>query len=70
MKEFDPKKRAEIYGQIANLIYEDQPYMFLYNQNSFYGFSKSLRGYRFSPRGPFDYSPGFGSIWKPAATSP
>ncbi|HVT28721.1 MAG TPA: ABC transporter substrate-binding protein [Lacipirellulaceae bacterium] len=65
MKEFDPAKRAEIYGQIANLIYEDQPYMFLYDQNSFYGFSKSLRGYRFSPRGPYDYSPGFGSLWMP-----
>jgi peptide/nickel transport system substrate-binding protein len=34
-------------------------------RNSFYGFSKSLRGYVFSPRGPYNYSPGFGSIWKP-----
>ena len=46
-------KRAEIYGQIHNMIYEDQPYLFLYNVNSFYGFNKKLRGYRFSPRGPF-----------------
>ena len=25
-------------------------------RNSFYGFNKSLRGYNFSPRGPFNYS--------------
>jgi peptide/nickel transport system substrate-binding protein len=65
MKEFDRAKRAEIYGQLANLIYEDQPSMFLYNYNSFYGFNKQLRGYRFSPRGPFSYGPGFSAIWMP-----
>lgn len=65
LKEFDRAKRAEIYGQISNLIYEDQPYMFLYDYASFYGFSKRLRGYRFSPRGPFSFGPGFGAIWMP-----
>jgi peptide/nickel transport system substrate-binding protein len=65
MKEFDREKRAEIYGEIFKKIYEDQPYMFLYNLSSFYGFNKNLRGYRFSPRGPFTYGPGFDSIWRP-----
>jgi peptide/nickel transport system substrate-binding protein len=65
MTEFDRTKRAEIYGEISNLIYEDQPYLFLYNQNWFFGFNKKLRGYRFSPRSPFGYSPGFSSIWSP-----
>jgi peptide/nickel transport system substrate-binding protein len=65
LKEFDREKRGEIYGQISNLIYEDQPYLFLYNQNWFYGFNKKLRGYRFSPRNPFGYSPGFSSFWCP-----
>ena len=65
VKEFDRAKRADIYGQIANLIYEDQPSLFLYNYNSFYGFSKTLRGYRFSPRGPFSYGPGFFALWMP-----
>jgi peptide/nickel transport system substrate-binding protein len=63
--EFDRQKRAEIYGKIANLIYADQPYLFLYNQNRFFGFSKMLRGYRFSPRGPYGYAPGFSSLWMP-----
>lgn len=65
-REFDRDKRAAIYGKIANLIYEDQPYTFLYEHSSFFGFNKRLRGFRFSPRGPFSYSPGFGSLWMPA----
>ncbi|MEQ8846908.1 ABC transporter substrate-binding protein [Botrimarina sp.] len=66
-REFDRGKRAELYGKIHNLIFEDQPYLFLYTYSAFYGFNKELRGYRFSPRGPFSYSPGLGSVWVPAA---
>lgn len=66
LKEFDREERAETYGRIHEIIWEDQPYLFLYNYSSFYGFNKDLRGYRFSPRGPFHYSPGFGSIWSVA----
>ena len=65
-KEFDEAKRAEIYGKIHNLLFEDQPYTWLFVRNSFYGFNKRLRGYVFSPRGPYNYGPGFDSIWKPA----
>lgn len=64
-KEFDPEKRAAIYQKIHEILYEDQAYMWLYYRNSFYGFNKSLRGYKFSPKGPFNYGPGFDSIWKP-----
>ena len=60
------KKRAKIYGKIHELLYEDQPYTWLYFRNSFYGFNKDLRGYVFSPRGPYGYGPGFSSLWKPA----
>lgn len=64
-REFDKAKRAEKYGRIQQILSEDQPYTWLYWRNSFYGFSRDLRGYVFSPRGPYHYSPGFGSIWKP-----
>jgi peptide/nickel transport system substrate-binding protein len=63
--EFNQEKQAEIYGKIHNIIYADQPYLFLYNKHALYGFNKQLRGYRFSPRGPFHYSPGIDSIWTP-----
>ena len=56
--------REECYGKIDDLIYADQPYTFLFHRASFYGFNKAIRGYKFSPRGPFHYSPGFFSLWK------
>lgn len=62
-REFDRDKRAKIYGRIHELIYEDQPYTWLYSRKSFYGFNKRLRGYMFSPRGPYHYSPGIDSMW-------
>jgi peptide/nickel transport system substrate-binding protein len=64
-RELDRAKRAEKYARIQEILYEDQPYTWLYWRNSFYGFSKQLRGYVFSPRGPYHYSPGFSSLWKP-----
>ena len=64
-QEFDRAKRAEKYARIQEILSDDQPYTWLYWRNSFYGFSKDLRGYVFSPRGPYHYSPGFGSLWKP-----
>lgn len=66
MKALDEKERIKIYQKMHRLIYDDQPYTWLFYQNAYYGFNKSLRGYRFSPRGPYTYGPGFSSIWKPA----
>lgn len=63
-REFDRAKRAEIYRQIALILWEDQPYTWLFYRSSMYAFNKSLRGYMYSPRGPFHYSPGISSIWK------
>jgi peptide/nickel transport system substrate-binding protein len=65
-QEMDDRRREEIFGRIDIILYEDQPYTWLYYRNSFYGFNKRLRGYNFSPRGPYNYSPGFSSIWMPA----
>ncbi len=63
-KEFDRQKRGELYGRIHELIYEDQPYTFLFHQSGFYAFNKELRGYMYSPRGPYHYSPGFSGMWR------
>jgi peptide/nickel transport system substrate-binding protein len=65
-RELDRQKRAEMYGQIHMLLWDDQPCTWLFYRNAFYGFNKRVRGYNFSPRGPFSYSPGFGSIFKAA----
>jgi peptide/nickel transport system substrate-binding protein len=65
-RELDPKKREEIYARIHTILWQDQPYTWLFYRNAFYAFNRSLRGYMFSPRGPYHYGPGFGSIYKPA----
>ena len=66
-REFDKEKRIKIYQKIAELMWQDQPYCWLFYRNAFYGFNKDVRGYMFSPRGPYHYGPGFSSIFKPAA---
>ncbi|WP_437201362.1 ABC transporter substrate-binding protein [Planctomicrobium sp. SH664] len=60
------EKRAVYYREIDDILWEDQPYTWLYYRSGFYAFNKNLRGYMFSPRGPFHYSPGFDAVW-PAA---
>lgn len=65
-REFDRDKRADIYRRIHLLLWEDQPYTWLYFRNGFHAFNKELRGYVFSPRGPFNYGPGFSNIWRVA----
>jgi peptide/nickel transport system substrate-binding protein len=67
--EFDQDKRAETYGEIAKILWEDQPNTWLFYRNAYYGFNKKIRGYNFSPKGPFDFSPGFDSVYK-AAVAP
>jgi peptide/nickel transport system substrate-binding protein len=61
---FDKAERAAVYARMHQVLFDDQAYTWLYWRNSFYGFNKELRGYKFSPRGPFSYDPGFSSFWK------
>jgi peptide/nickel transport system substrate-binding protein len=65
LKEFDFEKRRKIYQRIHEILWEDQPYTWLFYQNGYFAFSKRLRGYEFSPRGPFHFSPGISAIWTP-----
>jgi peptide/nickel transport system substrate-binding protein len=62
--EFDRDKRAQIYGEIAKILWEDQPNTWLFYRNAFYGFNKNVRGYNFSPKGPFEFDPGFAGMYK------
>lgn len=64
--EFDLEKRQEVYRKIARILWDDQVFCWLYYRNAFYGFNKNVRGYNFSPRGPFHFGPGFGAIYKTA----
>jgi peptide/nickel transport system substrate-binding protein len=67
-REFDREKRAAIYGEIHNILWEDQPYTWLFYRPSLFTFNKKARGYNLSPTGPFLFSPGFDSWYKDVAT--
>jgi peptide/nickel transport system substrate-binding protein len=62
-RELDREKRASIYAKIHALLWEDQPVTWLFYRNGFFAFNKEIRGYNFSPRGPYSYSPGFMSFY-------
>ncbi|MEW4454795.1 ABC transporter substrate-binding protein [Bremerella sp. JC817] len=64
LAELDREKRAKHYHDIAKILYEDQPYTWLYYRADLYGFNKRMRGYQFSPTGPWFYEPGAFSVWK------
>jgi len=48
---FDQAKRAEIYHKIHRLIYDDQPYLFLYSGQTLPIVNKRFRGVKASPIG-------------------
>ena len=62
-KEFDVEKRAKIYQEIGKIIYYDQPYTFIYNRPTISAINKRLRGIQKSPRGLFNFDPGFTGWW-------
>ena len=65
-RELDLGERRKIYQKIHLTLWEDQPYTWLYFRNAYYAFNKSLRGYNYSPRGPYNYGPGADTIFKSA----
>ena len=56
-------EREDCYAVIQATLWRDKPYTWLFYRNAYYAFSKKLRGYTYSPRGPFGFSPGFQSVW-------
>ncbi|HWB00799.1 MAG TPA: ABC transporter substrate-binding protein [Pirellulales bacterium] len=49
---FDRKKQIELYHAIHRLIYEDQPYTFLFSEKQTCGYSGRLRNVKFYPDRP------------------
>ena len=62
-REFDQAKRAEIYGEMHSLIYEDQPYTFLFNRPIIWGIHERIHGVTSSPRGVFSFTPSVDAWW-------
>ena len=62
-KEFDTGQRMAMYQEIGKLVYEDQPYTFLYFQPVLWAFNKRIRGVTFSPRGVWGFDPSLYGWW-------
>ncbi len=70
-KEFDQAKRAKIYQEIGKILYEDQPYTWICNRATLSAINKRIHGVQMSPRGLYNFDPGFASWWTPqTATMP
>jgi len=62
-KEFDFEKRKKIYQEIHKILYEDQPYTWMFNAASLSAINNRIRGVQFSPRGIFNFDPSFYGWW-------
>jgi len=62
-REFDFEKRSKIYQEIHKLIYDDQPYTWIYYRPTLALFNKRIKGVQFSPRGLYGFDPGFSGWW-------
>jgi peptide/nickel transport system substrate-binding protein len=50
-REFDPKKRIELYREFQKILHEDQPYTFLFTPKSISAVSRRFRGVEVLPIG-------------------
>ena len=63
--EFDQAKRAKVYQEIGKIIYDEQPYLFIWNRPTLAAIHKRIRGVQFSPRGIFGFDPSWYGWWVP-----
>lgn len=62
-REFDETKRRDMYREIQKIIYDEQPYTFLWNRPTLWAFNNRIRGVVFSPRGVWNFDPSYGAWW-------
>ena len=54
--EFDPEKRLPIFEQVQKLIWDDQPFLYLFSMVNLYGMQNNVSGFTILPSG--DWIPG------------
>ena len=62
-KEFDETKRRDMYREIQKIIYDEQPYTFIWNRPTTWAFNNRIRGVTFSPRGVWNFDPSYMGWW-------
>lgn len=66
MPEFDREKRAAYFREIQAEIFNDQPYLFLWNYTLTHAFNRRMRGTALAPSGVYFFYPGQRGWWTPA----
>jgi peptide/nickel transport system substrate-binding protein len=61
--EFDFAKRKAYYQEIGRLIYEDQPYTFIWNRATLWAIQGRIHGVSYGPRGVFNFAPAELAWW-------
>ena len=64
-REFDFDNRQKIYQEIGKVLYDDQPYTWIYNRPILAAVNKRIRGVQLSPRGIYNFYPSFYQWWTP-----
>jgi len=62
----DVDEQTACYRKIQALIYDDQPYTFLWRRPTLWAFSSEIRGVTTSSQGVWGFYPGLRAWWKPA----
>jgi peptide/nickel transport system substrate-binding protein len=68
-QEFDPEKRQKIYQEIHKILYEDQPYTWVFNEPILSAINNRIRGVQFSPRGITGFDPSYYAWWVPSSSA-
>ncbi|MFP6583354.1 MAG: ABC transporter substrate-binding protein [Candidatus Hydrogenedentota bacterium] len=66
---YNRDERAVFFREMQQIIYDEQPHLFMWNYTMLHGFNKNMRGINFSPAGVFLYDPAERAWWLPKETA-
>ena len=62
-RELDRERRKEYFQEFHALAYEDQPYLWLWDYSTTWGFSKRVRGVTLAKSGVLNFLPSIRECW-------
>ena len=62
-RELDHDRRRAYFQEFQALVYEDQPYLFIWDYTTTWGFSKRVRGVTLAKSGVLNFLPGIREWW-------
>jgi peptide/nickel transport system substrate-binding protein len=62
-RELERDVRARYYGEIQKILYDEQPFTFIWDYRTLWAFSNRMRGINFAAAGVFLFYPGTANWW-------